>query len=170
MSAPAKVEQKVERVAQHYGRPASELEGFAGIMAAYTALMGAAAWILGRRGALPGRIEAGDLALAAVATHKLSRTISRDAVTSPLRAPFARFEEEGAPGEVNEEVRKSGAGHALGELLSCPFCLDQWVASGFVTGFAVAPRLTRFVASVFAVRSGADLLQYAYSAIDQAVE
>jgi hypothetical protein len=166
MSAPAKVEQ----IAEHYGRPASELEGFAGIMATYTALMGAVTWFLARRGSLPGRIDAADLALAAVATHKLSRTISRDAVTSPLRAPFAKFEESGAPGEVNEKITKSGPGHALGELLSCPFCLDQWIASGFVTGFAIAPRLTRFVASIFAVRTGADLLQYAYTAVDQAVD
>lgn len=166
MSAPAKVEQ----IAEHYGRPASELESYAGIMAGYTVLMGAVAWALGRRGALPRRIDAADLALAAVATHKLSRTISRDVVTSPLRAPFSKLEEPAAPGEVNEKITKSGPGHAIGELLSCPFCLDHWVASGFVTGFAVAPRLTRFVASIFAVRTGADLMQYAYTAVDQAVD
>jgi hypothetical protein len=160
---------EAEKLARHYGRPAGELEGYAGVMAVYTALMVGTGWFLQRRKSLPSKVEPGDLALAAVATHKLSRTISRDAVTSPLRAPFTRFEGAGAPGEVSEEVDTSGAHKAVGELLTCPFCLDHWVASGFVTGFAVAPRLTRFVAGIFAVRAGADLLQYAFSAADQAV-
>jgi hypothetical protein len=158
-----------EKLAAGYGRPASELRGYAGVMAAYVALVSGIAWGLDRKGRLPARLGVGDLTLVALATHKLSRTISKDAVASPLRAPFTRFEGRAAPGEVQEEVAASGAGKAVGELLSCPFCLDQWVASAFVTGLVVAPRVTRYVAGIFAVRAGADLLQFGYAAADQAV-
>jgi hypothetical protein len=74
---------------------------------------------------LPSGFRAGDLALVTLATHKLSRTISRDSVTSPVRAPFARYEGGAGPGEVKEEVVASGVGRSIGELLSCPFCMDQ---------------------------------------------
>jgi hypothetical protein len=43
------------------------------------------------------------------------------------------------------------------------------VATAFVTGLVVAPRVTRYVAGIFAVRAGADLLQFGYAAADQAV-
>ena len=39
----------------------------------------------------------------------------------------------------------------IGELLVCPYCLDVWTATGFLGGLVVAPRATRWVASVFAV-------------------
>jgi hypothetical protein len=139
-------------------------------MAVYAAGVGAAAVAMWRTKRLPSGFRASDLALVTVATHKLSRTISRDSVTSPLRAPFARFEGSSAPGEVHEEVAAAGVRKPVGELLTCPFCMDQWVATGFVTGLAVAPRLTRYVASIFAVRAGADLIQFGYAAAHQAVD
>ena len=40
---------------------------------------------------IPERIEAGDIALLGVATHKLSLLLARDAITSPLRAPFTEL-------------------------------------------------------------------------------
>jgi len=157
-------------VAEHYGRPASELRGYAGVMAVYAVGVSAAALAMWRAKRLPSGFRTGDLALVTLATHKLSRTISRDSVTSPLRAPFARFEGSAGPGEVKEEVSARGVGKSIGELMTCPFCMDQWVATGLVTGLAVAPRLTRYVASIFAVRAGADLIQFGYAAAQQAVE
>lgn len=44
----------------------------------------------------------------ALATAHLSRLITKDSVTSVLRAPFARFEEPAGEGEVNEEAVGSG--------------------------------------------------------------
>jgi len=41
---------------------------------------------------LPHGYSAADFALVSVATHKLSRLLAKDAVTSPLRMPFTRFE------------------------------------------------------------------------------
>lgn len=162
------LERGLEQVEEQYGRPLHELGGYTGVMAVYLTGMTAIASLLKAKRKLPERYGAGDLALVALATHKLSRTISRDAVTSPLRAPFAHFEGTGSPGEVKEEVVASGVRHSIGELLTCPFCMDQWIASGFIVGLAAAPRLTRLAASVFAVRAGADLLQFGYAAANKA--
>ena len=40
---------------------------------------------------------------------QLSRTLTKDAVTSPLRAPFTRYAGTGGPAEVHEEVRKKAS-------------------------------------------------------------
>jgi hypothetical protein len=117
-----------------------------------------------RRGSLPERLAWADLALAGLATHKLSRLVAKDPVTSPLRAPFTRLRGTSGPKELQEEVRGRGARKAIGELLTCPFCVGQWVATGFVFGLVVAPRGTRVVASVFSTVAVADFLQFAYAA------
>jgi uncharacterized protein DUF1360 len=111
---------------------------------------------------LPARISASDILLFGTATHKLSRLMAKDKVTSVLRAPFTRYEGQGGPAEIEEEPRGKGMRRALGELLLCPYCLDQWVATGFVTGAMLAPRLTRLVASTFTVVALADFLQIVY--------
>lgn len=142
---------------------------YALLMAAYgTAVAGLAA-LLHRGGVeLPERVSLGDLLLIGVATHKLSRLLAKDPVTSPLRAPFTRFAGVAGPSELMEEPR--GHGHAVGELVVCPFCLGQWVATGFVYGFVTAPRPTRLVASVLGALSIEDFLQFAYAAVRGKVE
>jgi hypothetical protein len=80
---------------------------------------------------LPARVHAGDIALLCVATHKATRILSKDLVTSPVRAPFVQFEELTRPNEVKESPRGSGVRRAIGELLICPYCLGAWVAAGF---------------------------------------
>jgi len=139
------------------------------------AVYGAGAAALGAivaatRRPLPDRPSTGDLALSAVATAKLARLLSRDAVTSPLRAPFTRYDSPGGPAEVNEEVRGHGAQHAMGELLTCPFCLSQWIATGFAFGFLLAPKVTRQVAATFAVLEAADFLQFGRAIAEHAAE
>lgn len=115
----------------------------------------------GRR-ELPQRITAGDVLLIGVATHKLSRLISKDKVTSFLRAPFTRFQESSGHGEVEEEPCGHGLRFAVGELLVCPYCLAQWVATGLTIGLIGAPRLTRLVSTVFVAHTVSDFLQIAY--------
>jgi hypothetical protein len=147
------------------------LAGYARVMGVYTAgTVALGALVAARRQSLPDRPSTGDLALAAVATAKVARLLSRDAVTSPLRAPFTRYESPGGPAEVNEKVRGHGAQHAVGELLTCPFCLSQWIATGFAFGFLLAPRLTRQVAGTFAVLEAADLLQFGRAIAEHAAE
>src|SRR4051812_19603997 len=123
-------------------------------LGSYAVLTGAfgaalAGTLLGLRAAgreLPERPSAADIALAGVATHKLSRLLAKDKVTSFLRAPFTRYQEPGPPGEIEEQARGTGMRLAIGELAICPYCLSQWVAAAFACGLVAAPRTTRFVA------------------------
>jgi hypothetical protein len=119
--------------------------------------------LFARKRGLRDRFTPWDLVLLGVATHKLSRRISKDSVTSPLRVPFAEFKEAGGPGEVNEEPQGRGLKKAVGELITCPFCIGQWVATGLVFGMVFAPRATRLIAGVFASAAVADFLQLAYA-------
>lgn len=116
---------------------------------------------------LPSRVGARDIALIGIATHKLSRLISKDKVTSFLRAPFVRYEEPSGQGEVSEEARGEGLQKAVGELLNCPYCLGQWVAGAFTVGLVAAPRPTRLIASMYVAETIADFLQLAYVAAEE---
>jgi hypothetical protein len=116
---------------------------------------------------LPERVAAADLVLIGTASHKLSRLISKDKVTSPLRAPFTELEGSGGPGELEESSRGHGARRAIGELLVCPYCLGLWVVAGFSLGLLFAPRLTRFLAAVFSALTISDFLQIAYKAAEE---
>ncbi len=137
------------------------------IMGGYLAGVGGLAVVLRRRGhVLPERVGLADLVLVSVATHKLSRLLAKDPVTSPLRAPFTRFAGLSGPAELSEKVRGSGFRRAMGALVTCPFCLAVWVASGFGFSLVFAPRATRFAASILTAVSGADVLHLAYGALE----
>lgn len=117
----------------------------------------------GRRGSLDPPISAIDMALMGIATHKLSRLITKDFVTSFARAPFTRYVGHGTMhAELEEEPRGSGLRRALGELLTCPYCVAQWVAPAFWFGCVLAPAPTRLVARVFTTVAIADVLHLAY--------
>lgn len=147
------------------------LRGYLGALGTYAALVGAAV-VVGRKTGtrLPDRVPVADLALLTVATHKASRLLTKSSVMAAVRAPFTRFEESAGVGEVQESVRSRGAGHSVGELLTCPFCAGVWIAGGFAAGLVFAPRATRLAASVLGVVAGSDLLQLAYEAVKQHVE
>jgi hypothetical protein len=114
---------------------------------------------------IPERIEVRDIALLGVATHKLSLLLAQDAVTSPLRAPFTELQEKQSPKSVDEKPRGKGLRRSLGELLTCQFCVGQWVASFFTYGLIFAPAVTRLVASIFAVVALSDYLHQSYKAL-----
>ncbi|MEA2224085.1 MAG: hypothetical protein QOH83_2461 [Solirubrobacteraceae bacterium] len=116
---------------------------------------------------LPDDISARDVILTGVATHKLSRLIARDKVTSFVRAPFTRFQGATGHAEVDEEPRGSGLRLAVGELLVCPYCLAQWIAGAFTVGHVAAPRLTRLLAAMWTAHALADAAQLAYSAAEK---
>lgn len=144
------------------------LLSYAGVIAIFNALFAGALLLARRRGReLPERVGAADLITIGVASHKLSRVIAKDKVTSPLRAPFTEFEEEGGPSEFDESSRGSGARKAVGELLICPYCLGLWVVAAFAVGLLFAPRLTRFLAAVFSALTISDFLQIAYKAAEE---
>lgn len=143
------------------------LLSYLGFMSIFGTLLTAALAIAKRQGReLPDRTSAGQLLLIGTASHKLSRIIAKDKVTSPLRAPFTELEGKGGPAEFEERSRGTGVRKAIGELLICPFCLDLWVIAGFSVGLLFAPRVTRFIVSLFAALTIADFLQVAYKAAE----
>ena len=141
----------VRRWARHQKREYTQgeprpLGGDLGAMGVYLGLVSAGAAAVRASGReLPERIPPGDAALLAVATFRLARRIAKDPVTSPLRAPFTK--------------------HAIGELLTCPFCLAQWVATGLVFGYVTAPKATRLAALTMTLVAGSDILQFVYDSI-----
>jgi hypothetical protein len=143
------------------------LAGDLGAMGVYLGLVTAGAAAVRTSGReLPDRIPPGDVALLAVATFRLARRIAKDPVTAPLRAPFTSFQGPSGHAEVAEEVREhGGVKHAVGELLTCPFCLAQWVATGLVFGYAAAPKATRLAALTMTLVASSDVLQFVYDAI-----
>ena len=143
------------------------LGGDLGAMGVYAGLVAAGAAAVRASGReLPARIPLGDAALLTIATFRLARRIAKDPVTSPLRAPFTTFQGPSGHAEIAEEVREhGGVKHAVGELLTCPFCLAQWVGTAFVFGYATAPRATRLAALTMTTVAGSDVLQFLYDAI-----
>ena len=168
--------QRVSRLAaeekeEYEGDSHRPLGAFSAIMGTYGAAVAGLLVVVRRRGQpLPERVGPADLALITVATHKLSRLLAKDPVTSPLRAPFTRFEGTSGPGELREKVRGEGARKAIGALVTCPFCLGLWVATAFAAGLLLAPRATRLAATVLTALTGADVLQLAYSLLEQKSE
>ncbi len=143
------------------------LVSYAITMGAFNSLVAAALLIAQRTGRpLPDRVGTADLLTIGVASHKLSRLIAKDKVTSPLRAPFTTLEGEGGPSELSESARGEGARRAIGDMLVCPYCLGLWVVAGFSVGLLFAPRLTRFVAAAFSALTISDFLQVAYKAAE----
>lgn len=158
---------EAERARKEAERP---IGGYATLTALFGGLcLGFAGWMRRSDRELPERMGAADLLLITTATHKLSRLITKDRVTSAIRRPFTRYQDDGGPGEVEEEARGQGMRRALGELLICPYCVGMWIAAAFTAGLAVAPRPTRWIASMLTALFGSDLLQIAYKRAEQSL-
>src|SRR3954449_8160935 len=121
--------------AQH--RP---LAAYGALAAAFNGAFAAGMVAARRSDRLPDRFGAGDVALLAGATAKISRLIAKDRVTSVFRAPFTTYEDDTGYGEVEESARGTGFRRAIGELLICQYCVSQWVAAGMVIGHAPTPQ------------------------------
>lgn len=152
----------------HEHRP---LAGYSALTTGFAvAFGGSLAAAYRKQGEFPDRPDVWDVITAGAATHKISRLISKDKVTSYLRAPFVRFEEEAGHGEVSEEPRGTGLRLAIGELLVCPYCLGQWVAGAIAVGYVGAPRFTRLMTFLYTAEALADFLQLGYKAAENALE
>jgi hypothetical protein len=142
------------------------LAGYATLLGVYN--MAFAALLLAAKNSdrrLPERINCADLLLLGVATHKLSRLIATDRVTSPLRAPFTEYAGPAGASEVTEKVRGRGMRRALGDLITCPFCMGPWVAAALTFGFVFKPRAVRLISAVFTAATISDFLQHAADAV-----
>lgn len=153
-------------MAQHepFPDPASAppLRGYALLTATFAGLAVVGGALAGRTGPSV-ELRARDVALLGAATFKISRLVTREHVTTVMRRPFTRH--AGPDGDPTEVPRRDGpVRQALGELLLCPYCLDHWVAAGFVIGLHRAPDTTRAVAAVYAVTAVGDAAQLAWRA------
>ncbi|MCW2507735.1 MAG: uncharacterized protein JWP68_883, partial [Modestobacter sp.] len=96
------------------------------------------------------------------------RTIAKDPIASPLRAPFTTFQGQSGEAEIAEGIRvHGGVKHAIGELVTCPFCLAQWTATALVFGYATATKATRLAALTMTMVAVADAAQFGYDALQQ---
>ncbi|HLI60517.1 MAG TPA: DUF1360 domain-containing protein [Solirubrobacteraceae bacterium] len=151
------------RFAGHAPDRERPIGGYAALIGAFSSLAaGFGVWFRRSGRELPERMSARDLALLTVASHKAARTLAADRVASVVRAPFTEFEDDAGPGEVSERARGRGLRRAVGELLVCPFCLGMWTSELFTGGLLVWPRATRWMASVWTIFFGSEMLQIAY--------
>lgn len=161
----AKLARTAKAISERYSAGSDQpLRGYATTMTVYSALVGAltaAARMTGRP--IPDGLSGADVVLSAAATHKLSRLLTKDPVTSPLRAPFTSFKGTAGPAELVEEPAGSGADKAIGELVTCPVCAEVWIGTGLTAGLVFLPRLTRLVMATFAALAGADVLHFAHA-------
>src|SRR3954462_10845879 len=97
-----------------------DIAGFTGSLAAYARSIAAlVALVRGSGHELPERYDLTDLAVGGLATHKLSRLLTKSSVTAPLRAPFTEFEGAAGSGEHHESPRGDhGFRHTVGELVT----------------------------------------------------
>lgn len=123
--------------------------------------------VMRARGHSLPKFRARDIVLFGIATHKLSRLIAKDRVTSPFRAPFARFKKEARGGELEEESRGSGLQRAIGDLVTCPFCMSPWIATGLTFGFILNPRFTRLAAGLFTSIAMSHYLHWIYAILEK---
>ena len=165
-----RVEATVRREARIYAHGADRpIGGYAVLLTTYGTLTTALTWLARRRRA-SWQPTPRDVVELGVATHKLSRLITKDTVTAIVRAPFTTFEEPSGDGEVHEEVRGTGLRHAAGELVTCPFCIAVWVATALAFGMVHVPRFTRVVLAVLCAVAGSDYLQLTYAIAQRAVK
>ncbi|MEV6834073.1 DUF1360 domain-containing protein [Streptomyces sp. NPDC051133] len=140
------------------------LAGYAALASVFAAGAGTFALVARRRGVrLPQEVPPWDVALLGAATYKTARVLTRDKITSFVRAPFTRRSGDGEASEVIDEPRGSGLRRAIGDLVACPFCTSAWTAGALVCSYAAAPRLTRLVCGGFGALTVADWLQYAWT-------
>lgn len=144
------------------GQPLGAYAGLAGL---FSALFGLFLFLVRWSGKpLPERVGAADMALLGVAAHKLSWILANSSVTSFVRAPVTHLEEAKSPTNLEEEPRGEGLQKALGSLLTCHFCLGMWTAAFFSYGLVLAPRATRFLASILSILTLSDFTHQAYKA------
>jgi hypothetical protein len=168
-AAAGRVRERAQREADAYGAQRADrpLGGYLSTMSTYAAVTGTAALVSRWRGVrLPRAVPLTDVALLGVATYRLSRLLTREPITSPLRAKFTRYVDKGGPGELQEEPRGSGRAHAIGELVTCPFCMAQWVATGLVFAYVWNPRVTRWVAATMTAVAASNLMQFVHTRVD----
>lgn len=130
--------------------------------AAITGVFGAAlgGFLLLARRRLPEKVGFADVARIGLASYKLGRLVAKDEVTSWVRAPVTRDEE-------TQEPKPQGMERALGELVTCPYCIGLWIASGLSYALVLFPRETRLVTTIFGSQAVADFLNAGFVRLNE---
>ncbi len=136
---------------------------------AYAVIVGTFSGLLATAGAL-GRLvgrdpqcqTALDFAVLAAASFKAARTLTRDRVTAPIRAPFVEGE---ADAHHEEPVRDGGMQQAIGELVTCTRCVGTWAAAGLAATQIIAPRFGRMLTWSLGAAAANDFLQAGFTAL-----
>jgi hypothetical protein len=137
-------------------------EAYAAIVGTFSGLL-ATAGVLGRLvGRDPQCQTALDFAVLGAATFKAARTLARDRVTAPLRAPFVEGE---ADAQDEEPVREGGMQQAIGELVTCTRCVGTWAAAGLAATQIIAPRFGRLLTWSLGAAAANDFLQAGFTAL-----
>ncbi|MGH2935013.1 MAG: DUF1360 domain-containing protein [Gaiellaceae bacterium] len=136
---------------------------YAAIMATFAGGLAAAGALARLTGRDPREDTALDLAVLSAATFKAARTITRDEVTSFLRAPFV--EGEAHSGESEEPKETGDLQQAIGELVTCSRCIGTWAAAGLAATQIIAPKTGRLLAWTLAAAGANDFLQAAFAAL-----
>ena len=71
-------------------------------------------------------------------------------------------EKPGSQESGEEEPKGEGLQRALGELVTCAYCIGLWTAAGLSYGLVLLPRHTRFVTTLFGAQAVADFLNAAF--------
>jgi uncharacterized protein DUF1360 len=129
------------------------LPEYAALTAAFGAVLGG--FLVAARHRLPERIGFGDVVRIGLASYKMGRLVAKDEVTSWVRAPVTRDAEASEP-------KPQGVERALGELVTCPYCVGVWFASGLSYALVLYPRQTRLITTVFGAQAVADFLNAAF--------
>jgi hypothetical protein len=122
-----------------FSSPSPPRRWYAALIGTYLTGVAGLALLVRRRDSTP-TVEARDVIVLAAATNKLARLETREKVTEPLRAPFTEPVEEpdGTRARAAPAARRPGARRAVGELVTCPFCLSVWIATA-LTGALLSP-------------------------------
>jgi len=122
---------------------------YATLAGTYGAVM--AGFLLTARRRLPERPSFADTVRIGVASYKLGRLVAKDRVTSFVRAPVTEDPDATEP-------KPEGMARALGELVTCPYCIGLWISAGLSYGLVLFPRQTRLVTTIFGAQAVADFL------------
>jgi hypothetical protein len=156
------IEKYGEKTAEQEECEEQLLAEYAAMLAFYLASVVTLTGIAIEQDRLLRKISLFELALLGVATHKLSRIVAKDRITSILRAPFVNYIRSAGAGEVEEEARGRGIQRGIGNLVTCPFCMAPWCATALAFGFIFAPRVARFFAGILTSVAVSDFLHRAY--------
>jgi hypothetical protein len=129
------------------------LPEYAALAATFGAVLAGFLAVAGHR--LPERISLTDTVRVGLASYKVGRLIAKDRVASFVRAPVTDDPDATEP-------KPEGLPRALGELVTCPYCIGVWAASGFAYALVLFPRQTRLVTTIFGAQAVADFLNAAF--------